>query len=232
MRGLYILLYILLFLAPLSIVAQENSAQKKVRFNYGVKIGTHASTYNSIVFDIPGYEFDDRAIHSGKIGVSVSPFVRISKGALYIQTEADLCLSKIDFDFREKEPVDEITATRAKYELSTYSIQVPLQLGYNFIENDTYAMSVFTGPMAKFTLTAHDKQKFEGFNLDLCEEIRPTTYYWEIGLGVKIHKIFFDFTFDLGLNRHTKGVIDRETGTRYYAKRSDNNLSFSIGLFM
>ncbi len=223
---------ILLLTISIATEAQEKEKREKVKFNYGIKIGTHASTYNSTDFDITGYKYDNKTMHSNKIGFSISPFMRLSKWMFYLQTECDLCMTNQDFEFEEIAPDDIITSKTPKYELTTYCIQVPLLFGYNFIQNDTYGMSMFTGPKTKFILTAHDRQHFENFNLDLYEDLRPITYYWEIGLGVKIHRVFFDFAFDIGLSRHTNGIIDKDSGTKYHAKRSDNNLSFSIGIIL
>lgn len=227
-----LILYVLLVATSFTIHAQDKVEKKNAMFNYGIKVGTNASTYNTTKFDIDGYKYDKQAIHSNKIGFSVSPFIRLTQWDFYLQTECDLGMTNQNFDFVEIEPTDNLTAKKAKYELTTYCIQVPLLFGYNFIDNNTYGMSIFTGPKTKFILTAHDKQHFENFNLDLYEDLRSRIYYWEIGLGVKIHRIFFDFALDIGLSRHTNGIIDKETNKKYYANRSDSNLSFSIGIIL
>ncbi len=224
---------IIFLLALQSIQAQEQS--KKVRFNAGLKVGFHAATYNSTNFKIDGYEYDDRVIQSNKIGYSVSPFVRISKNRLYVQTEGTLSLSRHNFEFKEILPDNAPAledATKPQYKLTTYCIQVPLLVGYEFVNSGPYGMSVFTGPKAKFIFTAHDKQEFKHFkHTHLEEQLQPIVYYWEVGLGVKISNFCFDFIYDFGLNKNSNGIISKKSGEKFYSRRSDNLLSFSVGIF-
>lgn len=212
--------------------AQENS--KRVHFNAGIKVGFHAATYNTTTFNIDGYEYDDRVIQSNKIGYSVSPFVRISGSRLYLQTEGTLSLSRHNFEFKEILPENsEIlkNETKPQYHLTTYCIQVPLLLGYEFVKSEPYGMSFFTGPKAKFVFTAHDEQEFKHFKYtDLQESLRRTVYYWEIGLGVKISNICFDFVYDIGLSSNTNGIISQKSGEKFSSRRSDNLLCFSVGI--
>lgn len=227
-RGLLIIIAILL---PLAIFSQDKDS--KIRVNAGFKVGFHAATYNNTDFEIDGYEFNESIIQSNKIGYSVSPFLRVNKGKLYLQTEATLSLSRHYFEFndlRADATIQEAPVNTPEYKLTTYCIQVPLIVGYEFVQSGHYAMSVFTGPNTKFVLTAHDKQEFKHFRYnDLQEQLRSTVFFWKIGLGVKISKFFFDFTYDIGLNNNTRGVISTKSGKKFNAKRSDNILSFSVG---
>ena len=83
MRNLIIYLFLLL---PLCINAQES--KKRIRLNAGVKVGFQAITYNDPTFEIEGYTFNENTIQSNKIGYTLAPFLRLSRGRYYIQTEA------------------------------------------------------------------------------------------------------------------------------------------------
>lgn len=224
-------LMVLLFL-PLLLQAQDNSS--KLHLNYGLKVGFHAATYNTTIFEIDGYEYDDRIIQSNKIGYSVSPFIRLSKNRYYIQTEATMSISRHNFEFNETtnkndEPLE--GAGKPQYNLTTYCMQVPLLVGYKFVDSGPYGMSFFTGPKAKFVFTGHDKQRFKHFRYtNLEESLRDVVCYWELGFGVKISNICFDFVYDIGLNNSTNGIISKKSGEKFYSKRSDNLLSFSLGI--
>ena len=92
-------------------------------------------------------------------------------------------------------------------------------------------MSFFTGPKAKFVFTGHDKQRFKHFRYtNLEESLRNVVYYWELGFGVKISNVCFDFVYDVGLSSSTNGITSNKDGEKFYSKRSDNLLSFSLGI--
>ena len=217
---------------PLLLQAQGKS--DKLHINYGFKVGFHAATYNTTIFEIDGYEYDDRIIQSNKIGYSVSPFIRLSKNRYYIQTEATMSISRHNFEFNEttyKNDEQLEGGSKPEYNLTTYCTQVPLLFGYKFVDSGPYGMSFFTGPKAKFIFTGHDKQRFKHFKYtDLEESLRKIVYYWELGFGVKISNICFDFVYDIGLNNNTNGIISKKSGEKFYSKRSDNLLSFSLGI--
>lgn len=219
----------LLLLLPFVAVAQKN---EKPIFNIGVKVGFNAASYNSTDFEIDGYSYDDGMIQSNRIGYLITPFVRLSKNRSYVQSELVIGLSYHNFKFIETSAgTQESVPQNAEYKLTTYCIQIPLLYGYEFVKTDTYGMSVFTGPKAKFVFTSQARQKFKNFNIpDLEEDLTPINYYWQIGLGVRISHVFFDFTYDFGLNNSTKGIKSNSLGKRFDAKRSDNVLSFSVGV--
>lgn len=208
--------------------AQDSS--KGVKLNYGIKAGFQAVTYNHIEFNIEGYKFNDNTIQSNKIGYTISPFMRVAKGSFYIQTEAVFGITRYHFDFHETGNNATTPPAEAEYNLDTYCFQVPLLVGYNFINYDNYGMSVFTGPRTKFILTSLSKQKFSHFkHEELLEELEKRLYYWEIGLGVRINNVFLDITYDWGINTNETEIINKEIGTAYKSKREDSILSFSVG---
>ncbi|MBQ6693327.1 MAG: PorT family protein [Bacteroidaceae bacterium] len=232
-----IIIAIILFLSlPITSTAQkveEENTEQKIKVNYGFKVGFHAATYNSTEFGIYGYKFDERIIQSNKIGYSVAPFIRLSKNKFYLQTEVTASISRHYFEFDEETALlsSSNSDLSPKYKLTTYCMQIPLLIGYNFVQQSLYGMSFFTGPKAKFVFTAHDKQEFSHFSYDnLYEELRPIVYYWELGFGVNIANFFFDFVYDIGISNNVNGIYHAESGERFHSNRSDNLLSFSVGI--
>ncbi len=223
------LITIILLVLSANLIAQNSN---KLHLNGGVMVGFHAANYNTTEFEIEGYTYDDRRIGSNRIGYSITPFLRLSKNRSYLQIETVLSVSSHNFDFTETvSESSELQPANAEYKLRTYCLQIPLLYGYNFVQSNFYGMSVYTGPKAKFIFTSLSKNEFINFRIeDLYEEINPITYYWEIGLGVKIANVMFNFTYDIGLNNTTKGVLSDSMGKRYSAKRSDNILGFSAGI--
>ena len=94
-----------------------------------------------------------------------------------------------------------------------------------------FGMSVFTGPRTKFIFTSHNKQEFKHFDDNTLHEVLcKKCYYWEIGLGVKIDKVFFDFVYDIGLSDASRYIVSEKDGRKFKSSRRDNVLSFSVGL--
>ncbi len=220
---------IALLLCVAQLPAQEKN--KGFRVNYGIRAGFQAVTYNGTDFNIKGYKFNENTIQSNKIGYTINPFVRFTRDEFYLQSEAAVGITLHTFDFIEENGAGEnFAANVPKYELTTYCIQVPILIGYNFISYRNYQMGVFTGPRTKFILTSQSKQEFSHFTYeDLYEELPDKTYYWEVGLDVKIYNVFFDITYDWEFIKQKSAIISRETGERFECKRSDNVLSFSVG---
>lgn len=225
------LIICILLLFPLSLGAQES--YNRIRVNAGLKVGFQAITYNNPTFGIDGYTYNENTIQSNKVGYTVAPFLRLSHGRFYIQTEAALGITRHSFDFTDTREgsIAGITPNIPIYDLRTYCLQVPILFGYNFVMQSSYGMSFFTGPKTKFIFTAHDRQQFKHFAYDDLEEVlEKKTYYWGVGLGVKIYNVFFDFVYDLGLTDPSKFIRAPKVRKEFSTKRRDNILSFSVGI--
>lgn len=218
----------LLFLA--GTIAAQSTMENRIELNYGIKAGFQAITYNHTEFNIEGYSFNDNTIQSNKVGYTISPFLRLTKGKLYLQAEAAFGITRYNFEFYETEVEEGTHPPTAQYNLTTYSIHLPLLVGYNFISYEDYGMSVFTGPRAKFVLTSLSKQEFSHFKHEhLFEEPNKRDLYWELGLGVRIFNVFLDITYDWGLSMNRTNITDRDSGTIFTSKRNNSTLGFSVG---
>lgn len=215
-----------------SIAAAQSTEENRLKLNYGIKAGFQAITYNHTDFDIEGYTFNDNTIQSNKIGYTLTPFLRLTKGKFYIQTEAALGITRYNFDFNDNNntatPV--FTPATAEYDLTTYNIQIPLLVGYNFISYEDYGMSVFTGPRVKFIFTSLSDQDFQHFKHEqLMEELNKRDIHWELGLGIRIFNVIMDITYDWGLSMNKTKITDKESGAIFTSKRNDSTLGFSVG---
>ena len=214
---------------PLLSTAQTKG---KVRFNAGVKAGFQAVTYNDPEFEIEGYKFDTNNIQSNKIGYAFSAFARITKNKFYLQTEGTFGITNHSFDFQdEQENTDgNFIPNNTVYDLRTYCIQVPILFGYNIIQRGRYGWSLFTGPRTKFILKSLSQQRFKHFRYEHLEEIlNDKNYYWEVGMGIKISRVFLDITYDVGLNKSASHIVSHDDGKIFASSRRDNILSFSVG---
>ena len=214
---------------PLFATAQEKG---KVHYNIGMKAGFQAVTYNDPEFGIDGYRFDTNNIQSNKIGYALSLFARVTKSKFFLQTEGTFGISNHSFDFHD-EPVnteENFTPNNTVYDLKTYCLQVPILFGYNIVQKGRYGLSLFTGPRTKFIFTSMSQQQFKHFYYEELEEIlADKVYFWEIGMGIKISRVFLDITFDAGLNKAASHIISHSDGKIFSSSRRDNVLSFSVG---
>ena len=223
------ILFILMLLAPLTLMAQE---KEKFEFSTGFKAGVQASTYQHTAFNLEGYNYNNKSLNT-RIGYTFSTFFRLSKGRPYIQTEGIFSIDKHYFSF---ERTDAPTAPSVdtgipRYRLTTYSVKVPLYIGYNFVDSKPYTMGVFTGPKAKFLFTSMSRQRFNNFDFTSAEEsLDPLTYSWVIGLEVGISNLCFDFIYEVGMNNASKYIHIPESDKRFYFDRKLNTLSFSLGV--
>ena len=227
MRKLFVCI---LLVASGCLFAQESN--RELRFNVGLKAGFQAITYNDPTFEIEHYRYNESTIQSNKIGYTIAPFFRLSYDRVYIQTDAAFGISRHSFDFTDtrKSNIDNVTPNIPQYDLQTYCFQVPLLIGYEYIKEGQYGMSVFTGPRTKFIFTSFDRQDFKHFTYDdLYEVLEKTTYFWEVGLGVKIYNVFFDFVYDIGLTNTAKYILAPKVNKKFMTKRKDNIFSFSVG---
>lgn len=222
---------ILLFLLSISLCvhAQENLG---IKVNGGAKVGFQAVTYNNPNFSITGYEFNENTIQSNKIGYTISPFVRLTLKRVYVQCETIFGVTRHSFDFKSiDEENSALLPNQTEYNLKTYCLQVPIAIGYNVIQEGKYVLSIFTGPKTKFVFTAHDEQEFKHFKYGQMEEVlKKICYYWDVGLGVKIGNVFFDFTYDFGITKVSEYIISRSENLKFASDRRDNILSFSVGM--
>ena len=226
-RNLILLLTALI--VPCCIKAEEQ--EKRMKFNYGAKAGFQAIAYNNPVFEIDGYEFDSNTLHSNKIGYTIAPFVRLTRNRVYVQSECVFGIARHSFDFNSTSDEENIIPNEITYNLRTMCLQVPIVFGYNVINEDKYVLSIFTGPKTKFVFTSHSKQEFEHFEYyDLEEVLKKRCYYWEIGLGVKIGHVFFDFVYDWGITKASEYIVSDIENRKFRSDRRDNILSFSVGM--
>ena len=227
-RNKVAILFILLLL-PFTLLAQ---GREKLEFRTGFKAGVQASTYQNTSLTLEGYNYNNKSQNT-RIGYNFSTFFRLTKGRPYIQTEGIFSIDKHNFSFEQNETTAEPSVDTGipKYRLTTYSVKVPLYVGYKFVDSKPYTMGVFTGPKAKFLFTSLSRQRFNNFEFTSAKEyLDPLTYSWVIGLEVGISNLCFDFIYEVGMNNVSEYIYVPETDKKFQFYRKLNTLSFSLGV--
>ena len=220
------ILFLIMLLLPLTLPAQN---KQKVKFDVGFKGGVQAGIYKQTELTLDGYKYNNKSQNT-RIGYTLSSFFRLTKGRTYIQTEGTFSIDKHNFSF-ERTIADDTENAVPRYRLTTYSVKVPLLIGYNFVDSEPYRMGFFTGPKAKFLFTSLSEQQFDNFNFQSAKEyLDPLTFSWVVGLEVGIANLCFDFVYQVGMNNASKYIYIPETGNRFHFNRNINILSFSLGV--
>ncbi|MBR6806638.1 MAG: PorT family protein [Bacteroidaceae bacterium] len=217
----------------LTALPAHSQEESKLQFNGGLRVGVQANTYHNTSFNIEGYNYNNTSQNT-RIGYTISSFFRLGKNRLFVQTEATLSTEKHNFSF---EPEEEVPGTVLKatprYRQTNYSLQVPLLIGYYFVDSSPYKMGVFTGPKARILFTSLGEQDFDNFEFQKAKEyLEPLTSSWVVGLEVNIANLCFDFMYEVGMNNVSEYIFIPETGTRYNFNRNINALSFSLGVIL
>ena len=217
----------------LGILPLHSQEEQKLKFNGGLRIGVQANTYHNTRFNIEGYDYNNTSQNT-RVGYALSTFFRVNKNRMFVQTEAILSTEKHNFSFEPENELPGATLTTPpRYRQTNYSIQVPLLVGYNFVNSAPYKMGVFTGPKARFLFTSLSKQEFDNFDFGEAKEyLDPLTYSWVLGLEVNIANLCFDFVYETGISNVSQYIFVPESGKRYRFDRNINALSFSLGVIL
>ena len=235
MRRFLTIIALLLFIIPLS---HAQNIKKEKRFNFGISVSANAPFVHERKMFVDWVEVNKPNDETNVAG-SVSLFGRVNFKKHYLQLEAgnsfirDVVILDIkDFGYSSHQGI--------KTKNFAITFDLPLIYGYNFIKHDKYELSLFGGPKMRYTY--HNREKVENpqdITFNIYEDVHPFTACCVVGIGAKISRVMFDFRYECGITVHNKpgtyslyenGVLISE-GT-FYAKRSLNLLSFSLGVIL
>ena len=210
--------------------------QKRVApINYGVKSGFSSTIYTVDKLVVTGAPINDYRAKS-EISQFYTIFARGNIKRHYIQTEVSYNISNYTIEFSS----DQWNSLAQPHEKSVFStkitgFEVPLYYGYHIVKEGPYGLSIYFGPKAKFILSDYSKHTFTNspykqFN----ENIYPINFSLMTGLGINISRIFFDFSFEYGLQNISNGFVtidteEKESTNDLIFNRRKNVLSFSVG---
>ena len=205
-------------------------------FGWGARIGFAAtSTYLTDII-VDGHSLSDYT-QDTQVGNFASLQLRLNSKRLLFQTGIGLSFNKSSFII-DKNSWDKESALRNEltYSYSMKSLLVPVQVGYHFINQPPYSMSVFTGPRLRYipdkyysvehSNMAPDSYQFNEFPNNLLVG-------WTVGLSVQIGRTFLDFEYEATINKVTRGIYAtdaNEPDPNYKLDRRVGIISFSYGI--
>lgn len=221
-----------LYLCCLCTFAQQ---RESTLFNYGIKGGFSSTIYEVHELAVIGMPINNYMTKS-EISSFYTAFIRLNAKRHYLQTEISYNISNYSIDFSTNQ-WNPSAQPQDKSVISTKisGIEVPLYYGYHILKEGPYGLSFYIGPKAKFILTNYSRHTFLNFPYtQIKESINPINFSLMAGLGISIFPIFFDFSFEYGLNNISNGfttvdIDDNISSTNLIFNRRKNVFSFSIG---
>lgn len=221
----------LLFAIPAMAQDEEEEA---AGVNFGFKAGFAATIYQISSLEVNGVDVTDDIEETSRVGYFGTIFTRINIGRHFIQPEVTFLTSKYTISFDKSSITGAANdAGVLQYSMTNYTIDVPILYGYNFVKSGPYMMSLFLGPKLRFPLTGISKQKFVNFDdTGIREHIKHVQVAAEIGLSVTISRVFFDFTYDFGLQNMSHYFESDNPGYSIKFDRHKNMMAFSLGFML
>lgn len=224
-------LTMLLFLLPLT----GAFAQQERKINVGAKAGFSSATYSVFALSVNGTEISDFTPRS-EVSNYFTLFVRYNKGRHYLQTEASYDINHYSVVFPTQQWYGLANRTdRTVINTHLTSIGIPLIYGYHTHKENLYGMSFYIGPKMNFVLPSRSKGSYENFTQDVITEfVAPVLWSTVVGYGINIRNLFFDFNFQLGINKVSRGFVTNHDNVKndhndIIFQRRRNDICFSAG---
>lgn len=232
-------IYLILIVLPFCLLA---NAQKFIQiedkaFNWGGKVGFNSTFPIINALTIDGVEAENVRLQY-KVGYLGAAFCRINIDRFYIQPSLSWNYSAGDLRFSvpaEASSDQDLNQPLPENQLSykTASLELPVMIGYYLIKDGPYALSMMAGPNIKYNYKTSYTALFSDTPREYTNESTPFGISFTTGVGVSIWRLFFDFTYEFGLNHVESDFKERFTpeaadGNITINKRT-NAMSFSLG---
>lgn len=238
---LFSFFYISSFAQDKGEIRRSNLAFQNKTFNLGATIG-----FNSIFPIVESITIDDveaeniRLIY--KVGVQASVFGRINMDHFFVQPNLSWQHSEGDIYFdvpitgsSVQSTATEATIRSAHLKMSKQSLRVPVYIGYHIVREGPYALSFLAGPTLKYNYSV----TYESLSTDIVHEYisesSPFGLNMGMGISVQIWQLFFDFSYEFGLNETGSNFRNRQgnsllSNNKVQINKHTNVMSFSLGI--
>lgn len=130
--------------------------------------------------------------------------------------------------------LEESTSTVANLKIKGYSLQMPIMVGVHIIKQAPYSLSFMVGPNVKYNYDTLYSATYSGSTHDFSSDDSPFEIGIAAGIGVSIWRLFFDFSYEFGLNKAQSDFKDKQPQQPEVAKnlrldKRTNMMSFSLG---
>lgn len=229
----HIILFAFALLSSTVSAQEKKESENPFNINIGLKGGFASTIYQVADFRINGVSFSDNIEETSRVGYFGTFFARFNIDRHFVQTEITYNVSKYTLSIDKNGGAKDKGPDYAEYSLTNHAIEIPLMYGYNFVHSGPYKMCFFIGPKAKLILNGLRKQTFSNFDQEnIKEDFRPINFSIQAGLGINISRIFFDFSYEVGLHNISSDFTTDNPEDKIRFDRHKNVLSFSLGIIL
>lgn len=214
------------------------ASNQNTTFNWGAKIG-----FNSILPVINSFVVEDVVIENSRVeyevGYMAAFFCRVNIERFFVQPSISWHNneSNIFFSYPREIARAEVQAPnemKDQLNLRIRSLELPVLIGYNIVKEKPFGLSIMAGPKLKYNYKIRYKSNLDDFQYEYTSDDTAYRINFVAGIGVTLWNLFFDFTYDVGVNYKEKNfrrVNDDAPmqGNMVLDKRL-NMMGFSLGV--
>lgn len=233
-------LILLLSFSCVFIYAQKFISIDDKAFNWGGKVGFNSTFPIINSLEIEDVKATDIRVQY-KVGYLGALFCRVNINKFFVQPSVSWRYSEGDIRFNIPQEVNNsLTAGQAsphipgnQLKYKTATLELPVMIGYYLVKEGPYALSMMVGPNIKYNYKTRYTTNFSDSPREYSSDSTPYGINIATGLGVSIWRLFFDFTYEFGLNHIESDFKEIKThlppeGNMTINKRT-NVMSFSLG---
>lgn len=207
-------LLILLFLLSSTCLMAQELDSLKVRekqitsFNWGAKVG-----FNSILPVINTLTVDGVPLESKveyKVGYMGALFFRLNIDRFFLQpsvawqhTEAQLLFTRPKLSDLSQ-PTVPSKQMSDRLNLTIRSLEAPVMIGYNIVKEKPFGLSITAGANLKYNYKIRYTTNLDGYRDEYTTDDTQFRINLVGGIGVTLWEMFFDFTYEVGLNHRER----------------------------
>lgn len=182
----------IILLISILLIVIKLSAQKidLIPISFGIKAGY---VYSDI--DISTYEDFRVTGNDKKSGTLLGVYVRINLKKWYIQPELNYISQKVTVNTQVDSRVFE-------QEYKIYTSEIPLKVGYKFLDLKVVKLRIFGGPVLTFKLDDKIKILNGGNSVSnaIPKSLNSVNWAFRAGLGIDVLKFNLDIAYQKGLS--------------------------------
>lgn len=210
-------------------------------FNFGAKLGVNSifPIVNSLTID--GVSAENVRLQY-KVGYQASAFFRINFDRFFIQPELSWCRTNGDIRFslpptiqtdNNLSPPETTPMENDQLKLKISSLELPVMIGYYLVREGPYALSMMVGPKIKYNYKVRYTSYFSDMPREYINDNTPFGIGIITGLGTSIGRLFFDITYEFGLNQVESDFKDKSSLSpierNITIDKRTNMMQFSLG---
>jgi hypothetical protein len=192
MKRIYTLLALLLFSGM--IYAQEPVA-------FGIKVGMNLASLPTTNTDSIVSSVTTKSMYGYQVGL----FLRITVKKIILQPEIYFSLKGGDVTY-DLVPDSASFVNSITKKVKLYNVDIPIMLGYSFVDNPLFKFRALAGPVASINLDKTIDINTSGIHADLGKtDLNTVMWYLQAGVGIDFWKFTLDVRYEFGLNELNKG---------------------------